>query len=414
MKSEMDEMKKYYEEIKCGVIEDLLPGYVDDFIGEKSRELVEYHLNICGNCRKKEKALRGELMDNKEKNHREKAVEEEEKASPADESSEHKFSENIKRKLFWKRVGSVGVLVLVAAYLMIGYRFFSRMVSFFSWDNARPFYMFCMCYGLASRGLLQWIILNILLFVPLGLFVPFLVPKMRKGPWVYFVGAIVSGGFMIWGGCFFFTDLLLCHLSGTMIGYGFFIILWAVVEKRQKKAVGVIRRRWWSVLLYQLPLLCICLLIAVPCLVYQQQELGHVTWEYPNFFAAKPTMEAACDLSDNLLRGMVYEDVPKDSLPDGFRADVEEDRVKISREYQGIANNYAYKEFPMISEKAAFEHFCESDMVDCRENFTKLVFYDVKIMYVTDTKGFYQPVYYFRGKADGEERNYVVPAIENP
>ena len=169
-----------------------------------------------------------------------------------------------------------------------------------------------------------------------------------------------------------------------------------------------------GVLLYQLPLLCICLLIAVPCLVYRQQELGHVTWEYPDLFAAKPQMEAACELSDHPLRGKVYADVPKDDLPDGIKAEVEEDRVEISREYQGIANVYGYKEFPMISEKEAFEQFRESDMADCSENFTKIVFYDVKIMYVTDTKGFYQPVYYFRGKTDGEERNYVVPAIGNP
>ena len=125
-------------------------------------------------------------------------------------------------------------------------------------------------------------------------------------------------------------------------------------------------------------------------------------------------MVAACELSDHPLQGIVYADVPKDSLPDGLAAEVEEDRVEISREYQGIANNYGYKEFPMISEKEAFEQFCESDMADGRENFTKIVFYDVKILYVTDTKGFYQPVYYFRGKTDGEERNYVVPAIENP
>ena len=118
--------------------------------------------------------------------------------------------------------------------------------------------------------------------------------------------------------------------------------------------------------------------------------------------------------SDNPLQGMVYADVPKDSLPDGLKAEAEEDRVEISREYQGTANNYGHKEFPMISEKEAFEQFCESDIADGRENFTKIVFYDVKIIYVTDTKGFYQPVYYFRGKTDGEERNYVVPAIENP
>ena len=39
--------------IKCEVINDLLPLYVDDVLSKESRELVEEHICECGNCKKK-------------------------------------------------------------------------------------------------------------------------------------------------------------------------------------------------------------------------------------------------------------------------------------------------------------------------------------------------------------------------
>ena len=38
-------------DIKCDVIRDLLPAYIDNLTSESSNELIEEHLNICKSCR---------------------------------------------------------------------------------------------------------------------------------------------------------------------------------------------------------------------------------------------------------------------------------------------------------------------------------------------------------------------------
>ena len=37
--------------VKCAVINDLLPLYVDDVLSKESRELIEEHIRECESCR---------------------------------------------------------------------------------------------------------------------------------------------------------------------------------------------------------------------------------------------------------------------------------------------------------------------------------------------------------------------------
>lgn len=48
--------------IKCKVIEDLLPLYVDGLTSNESNQMVEEHLNTCHECREKQLALQKELV----------------------------------------------------------------------------------------------------------------------------------------------------------------------------------------------------------------------------------------------------------------------------------------------------------------------------------------------------------------
>ena len=47
--------------IKCEVINDLLPLYVDDVLSKESRELVEEHISECENCRKTLENMSGKV-----------------------------------------------------------------------------------------------------------------------------------------------------------------------------------------------------------------------------------------------------------------------------------------------------------------------------------------------------------------
>lgn len=46
-------------ELPCGIVEDLLPSYVDGLTGEESTEAVREHLDGCETCRKKYEAMKG-------------------------------------------------------------------------------------------------------------------------------------------------------------------------------------------------------------------------------------------------------------------------------------------------------------------------------------------------------------------
>ncbi len=48
--------------MKCDMIRDLLPGYIDGLTGETSNTAIEEHLRECGECRKYFEAMKKEMM----------------------------------------------------------------------------------------------------------------------------------------------------------------------------------------------------------------------------------------------------------------------------------------------------------------------------------------------------------------
>jgi len=59
------------EKIRCEIIQDLIPSYVDGVCSEATRECVEEHMEICARCRKmaalcRESGISGEQMEQKE------------------------------------------------------------------------------------------------------------------------------------------------------------------------------------------------------------------------------------------------------------------------------------------------------------------------------------------------------------
>lgn len=54
-------MERYNMKIKCEVINDLLPLYVDDVLSKESRELVEEHICECESCKKTLENMSGKV-----------------------------------------------------------------------------------------------------------------------------------------------------------------------------------------------------------------------------------------------------------------------------------------------------------------------------------------------------------------
>ena len=88
------------------------------------------------------------------------------------------------------------------------------------------------------------------------------------------------------------------------------------------------------------------------------------------------------------------------------------------RSFGRIENNIlqleAYKEFPIISQKEAYQKLQAGEFLYYRadEEVLDIVVLEVELDHILDTKGFYQPVYQFSVIADDVWTTIMIPAIE--
>lgn len=110
-------------EKKCGVIEDLLPLYVDGICSEESKRIVEEHIRDCKKCEAIWKNLKSDIIDNFEEINSE--------PDNADEVLKE-VTLSISRKAIYTAVGIMGIILYWLIYIwqdnlaMYGdYRYFS-------------------------------------------------------------------------------------------------------------------------------------------------------------------------------------------------------------------------------------------------------------------------------------------------
>ena len=72
----------------------------------------------------------------------------------------------------------------------------------------------------------------------------------------------------------------------------------------------------------------------------------------------------------------------------------------------------AYKEFEIISEQEAYEQILNGKFVCAIDKGEKIEVGQVTLDYMLDTKGFYQPIYKFDVKVNGQEQSIQIPAIK--
>ena len=145
------------------------------------------------------------------------------------------------------------------------------------------------------------LILNILMFVPFGFLLPVGIRKMRVFWRTYLCGFIATLGIeviqLVSGKGIFEWDDILNNTVGTMIGYGIFLIVYALwqsvtdfydlgIEKQRKitlKASKIRKnglRKKTKVICCQIPLIIVCAAFASMFLIYQKQEFGNLTIQY--------------------------------------------------------------------------------------------------------------------------------------
>ena len=369
------------------------------------------------------------------------------------------------------------------------------------------------------------IILNILMFVPIGFLLPLSFSKCKKSWVTYLIGliltiAIETGQYISRQGIFEVVDIV-HNGAGCVVGYGFWIICNTIYEKITRK-----ENRTYSVrqmLVYQIPFALLIGLFTTIFVSYQMKELGNMTTSYEvtkdmshiklstevslstehtkaNVYQAKKSSKAETLEKANRIfkvhgtsvkeeetkaydESMVY--YSKDgkytcwvnfmggttwftafeesgetsdpatysqkelkeymkpygiNIPESAAITQEEDgqytvqvnMAKVKNSYidgtltchinkEGKVESFndqmihykEYKKFAIISEREAygqiqkgkFNYYAEPKVKEMKVK-------EVKLVYLMDSKGFYQPAYDFKMKTDKDVRNIYIPAIQ--
>lgn len=92
--------------MKCKIIYDLLPVYIDDVCSDETKELVEQHLSTCPDCRKEYEKMKAELTMNNVEDMNEKELMERGKET---------MTEHVKEKMYRKGIFGDTILNLLLA-----------------------------------------------------------------------------------------------------------------------------------------------------------------------------------------------------------------------------------------------------------------------------------------------------------
>lgn len=194
------------------------------------------------------------------------------------------------RKLAWSNFVATGLLI---GYLIIvaGATLLSRGRYETSLAQLKLFETYQEAWYDADMVGWRNLVLNILMFVPIGFLLPFTLKPFRKWWMTYIGGFIVT--FLIESTQYIFrcgvfqTDDLLNNLLGTMIGYGGFCIVILIKNSILHRNV-----QWRRTICSQIPLVVTVISFLTIFCVYQAKEYGNLSCENINTYKKVSITEA--------------------------------------------------------------------------------------------------------------------------
>ncbi len=184
-------------------------------------------------------------------------------------------------KYDWKSYLMKGVYASFVIYLIvvIGATLIRNSYDFSSIFYLRAFYSYKMAWNSASYTEWRNLILNILMFVPLGIYLPMLFVKFRKFYIVYGLGFMCSLGIEITQvvlkrGIGELDDLF-NNTLGTIIGYGIFVFFYTLISRRGQEH----QVRWSKVICLQIPFVLTITMFGALFFIYNGQDFGNLLCE---------------------------------------------------------------------------------------------------------------------------------------
>ncbi|WP_155592262.1 VanZ family protein [Lysinibacillus cavernae] len=174
----------------------------------------------------------------------------------------------------------IHIMKLILGALFIGYivfvfelTIFGRGTSHYLEMNLHPFSGYIDAWKKYSLRDLQNCIFNIVMFVPLGIFLPLIMPKFNVFKWLLLVvvGATVSIETYqtLTGAGIFELDDLINNTLGGIIGYQLYRLGASIAHHKKIKLISLVGN-------LAIPLLMGLIFIGMT-IVYAQQEFGHLT-----------------------------------------------------------------------------------------------------------------------------------------
>ncbi|MEE3806365.1 VanZ family protein [Lysinibacillus fusiformis] len=197
----------------------------------------------------------------------------------------------------------IGYIVFVCELTIIG-----RGSSHFLQMNLQPFSGYIDAWKKYSLRDLQNCIFNILMFVPLGVFLPLLFPKFKLFKWLFLV--VVSATLSIetyqtlTGAGIFELDDLINNSIGGVIGYQLYRLVASIVQHKKVKIKSLLGH-------LAIPLIMGLIFVGM-MIVYNQQEFGHLAINaYTKSNMSDVDVSTSLDLSTAPTVAPVYKKIMK-------------------------------------------------------------------------------------------------------
>lgn len=240
-----------------------------------------------------------------------------------------------KRKLALYSISICYIIIVLGAV-------FLNRTSLYGDMNLHLFSSYKEAYNKMEISLFRNIVLNILLFVPLGALIPMYSDKLKKSYIVISIGflfsLIIEGIQYITRMGIFEVDDIFNNTIGVLIGYSIFMIYNNIRNKVNRKYIA----------LYVLPILIVITFFIGIYIKYERQELGNLSIEYDYEVNMKSiNIESKCSLlnerknKDIFYKKILTEKETRDLAESIFRnvgANIDESRTDI---YEDTAIYYS-------------------------------------------------------------------------
>lgn len=199
-----------------------------------------------------------------------------------------------KRKLFLYGISICYIVIVLGAV-------FLNRGDNYGVINLHLFSSYKEAYYRMEIVLFRNIILNILLFVPLGFLLPFLKDRLKKVYKVVPIGFAVTliieiVQYITKFGIFEIDDIF-NNTLGVLLGYSIFMIFNSIIKKENIKRV----------ILYSLPIFIVAMAFGGIYFKYQSQEFGNLSYEYiSNINMKNVAVENRIDLSNDITIQPIY------------------------------------------------------------------------------------------------------------